>query len=269
MEQRPVFLSHSSQDKAFVERLAHDLIMRGVRVWYSEWEIKVGDSLLQKISDGIDSSGWLLVVLSSSSIQSEWVRRELNAALILELEQRRSVFVLPARIDDAEVPLLLREKLYADFRGDYAHALEQLLRRLIPESVSSAMLSSVPELSLHYLPAVANRRRVGAFDLNRVIFAINALEPRVGLDVSDLPLYRKGQRMTFQDINRLLGPIDRVRAVLGLTQSWEHHPTKGGEMYTAAHMNELYAKLNEAIDAAFRVNAKSNPSVPPLSAETA
>src|SRR5688572_13037977 len=99
MEPRPLFLSHSSQDKPFAERLAVDLVMRGIQVWYSEWEMKIGDSLVQKISNGIDSSGWLLVVLSKSSIQSEWVRRELNAGLILELE-RRSVFVLPARIDE-------------------------------------------------------------------------------------------------------------------------------------------------------------------------
>jgi hypothetical protein len=161
------------------------------------------------------------------------------------------VFVLPARIDDAEVPILLRDKLYADFRGDYGDALERLLQQLIPERASSAMLRSVPELKLHYLPAVTKGRLVGAFDLNRVLFAINALETKLRLTVSDLPLYAKGQLMTFRDINRLLPPTDAVRAALGLPANWEHHPTRGGEMYTAAHMNELYGKINEAIDAVF------------------
>ena len=85
------------------------------------------------------------------------------------------------------------------------------------------MLRSVPELRLHYLPAVANRRMVGAF----------------------------GQVMSFNDINRLMSPIERLRGPLELPCKWEHHPTNGGEMYTAAHMNELYAKVNEAIDEAF------------------
>jgi hypothetical protein len=251
MELEPVFLSHSSQDKVFVDRLAHDLVLRGVQVWYADWEIRVGDSIVQKVNDGIDSSGWLVVVLSASSTQSEWVKRELNSALMLELE-RRKVFVLPARIDDAAVPALLKDKQYADFRGDYDDALERLLQRLMPGRVSSAMLRSVPELRLHYLPAVTKERLVGAFDLNRVLFAINAVEAKLRLAESNLPLYTKGQRMTFRDINRLIEPINSVRAALGLPVNWEHHPTRGGEMYTAAHMNELYGKINEAIDAVFR-----------------
>lgn len=49
-----VFLSHSTQDKTFVEQLAHDLTGHGLHVWYSDWEIKVGDSIVQKISQGIN-----------------------------------------------------------------------------------------------------------------------------------------------------------------------------------------------------------------------
>jgi hypothetical protein len=172
---------------------------------------------------------------------------------MLELE-RKNVFVLPVRVDDAPVPTLLKDKLDADFRKDYEAGFDRLLRSLIPERASSAMLRSVPELKLHYLPAVTQGRLVGTFDLNRVLLAINALENELGLPIWDAALYSKGQRMTFRDINRLLEPIDTVRARLGLDASWELHPVSGGEMYTAAHMNELYGKINEAIDAAFRTS---------------
>ena len=117
------------------------------------------------------------------------------------------------------------------------------------------MLKSVPELSLHYLPAVANGRLVDAFDLNRVILAVNAIEARVAIETTDLPLFVKGQRVTFRDINLLMPPINRVRNTLGLPATWDHHPTQGGEMYTAGHMNELYAKVNQAIDAVFRTSS--------------
>ncbi len=40
-----LFLSHSSADKTFVEKLAKDLEGVGVNVWFDKWEIKVGDSL--------------------------------------------------------------------------------------------------------------------------------------------------------------------------------------------------------------------------------
>lgn len=125
-----VFLSHSSKDKAFVSRLATDLKSRGVPVWFDQWELKIGDSLTEKIEKGIDTSGWLAVVLSKGSASSDWVQKELRAAQARELRDR-NVFVLPIVIDDCEIPLFLLDKVYADFRKSYAHGLESLVKRVI------------------------------------------------------------------------------------------------------------------------------------------
>src|SRR5215472_11323729 len=59
-----VFISHSHKDRAFVERLANDLGANGLDVWYSEWQMKPGDSLTQKVAEGIKSSGSMIIVLS-------------------------------------------------------------------------------------------------------------------------------------------------------------------------------------------------------------
>lgn len=125
---KQVFLSHTSKDKDFARRLAQDLRTAGVPVWYDEWELKVGDSLQRKIEEGIRQSGYLAVVISRHSVNSAWVQRELGAALAKELEAR-DVFVLPLLISHVEVPLLLRDRLYADFRGDYTEGLKRLLDR--------------------------------------------------------------------------------------------------------------------------------------------
>ena len=129
-----IFLSHSSKDKDFVRRLANDLQSSNVPVWFDEWELQVGDSLNHKIQEGINESGWLAIVISNNSINSKWVEKELNAALTTELEKRQ-VFVLPIVIEDCEIPLFLRDKLFADFRTDYSSGLKTLLRRLIPEKL--------------------------------------------------------------------------------------------------------------------------------------
>src|SRR6185437_5021087 len=102
MPHRRVFLSHSSGDKPFVDRLAADLERVNVGVWYDKWEIRVGDSLLDKISEGIQRNDYLAIVLSSRSVQSEWVKREVNAALMRELAERR-VVVLPLLLEDCEI----------------------------------------------------------------------------------------------------------------------------------------------------------------------
>jgi hypothetical protein len=103
-----VFLSHSSRDKDFCQRLALDLSNYEIKVWYDEWEIKVGDSLRTKISTGIEEHEYLAVVLSHASVESDWVQIELNAALAKELRERR-VVVLPLLIQDCKLPTFLED----------------------------------------------------------------------------------------------------------------------------------------------------------------
>lgn len=94
--------------------------------------IKVGDSLHRKFQQGITSSAWLGVVLSPNSVSSPRVEKELNSALMRELEQRE-VFVLPILYKDCAIPLMLKDKVYADFRSSYKQGLNALLERFTPE----------------------------------------------------------------------------------------------------------------------------------------
>lgn len=143
-----IFLSHSSKDKDFVRKLASDLTKNDVPVWFDEWELKVGDSLNKKIGEAINESGWLAVVISGNSIKSTWVEKELNAGLATELEKKQ-VFVLPLVIDNCEIPIFLRDKLFADFRSDYSDGLTSLLTRLIPEKSISSVQSTVEKPQIH------------------------------------------------------------------------------------------------------------------------
>ncbi|MBI2305350.1 MAG: toll/interleukin-1 receptor domain-containing protein [Chloroflexi bacterium] len=241
-----VFLAHSSEDHVKVGRLAYDLRRRGIPVWYDEWELRVGDSLHDKIEHGIRSSGYLMVVLSPHSVESPWVKKELNAALSMELEKRQ-LFVIPALIAECEAPLFLKDKMYADFRSDYAKGLDQVLARLLPEGTVSTMLKNVDSLELHLLPAFTNGELVQEYDLNRIMQAINSVEHRIGLDLTRFRLMKKGQIVAASHINQLLAPIDRIRLNLGLAVKWQHHPIAPLQMYTSAHLNEIYGSVNEAI----------------------
>jgi hypothetical protein len=93
--------------------------------------MRVGDSLVERIQQGIEDSSYLAVILSPRSVNSVWVRREVNAAFAAELE-RRSVFVLPVLAEDCDIPLFLKDKLYADFRTDYLTGLRAVLRTVVP-----------------------------------------------------------------------------------------------------------------------------------------
>jgi hypothetical protein len=124
-----VFISYSHSDRAFVDRLASTLVARKINVWLDRWEILVGDSLIQKVEAGLEECAALLVVLSKTSVESEWCRKELSAGLIRELDERK-VVVLPVLIEDCKIPLFLRDKFYADFRTGFDSPFEDVVNAL-------------------------------------------------------------------------------------------------------------------------------------------
>jgi len=134
-QDRVAFLSHSSKDKGFVRRLAADLVAHGVKVWLDEQRILVGDSIPEKIAQGLAESDFFLIVISQSSIESSWVKKELNSALVHEIE-RRKVKVMPIRLDEAQVPDSIIDKAYADFRGSYEDGFRRLLSAIKAREVT-------------------------------------------------------------------------------------------------------------------------------------
>jgi len=125
----PVFISYSRADSVFATRLASQLVKHKTTVWIDQWELRVGDSLIQRIQDAIQGASALLVILSKASVQSEWCKKELSTGLIRELDEKR-VVVLPVVIEECDIPLFLRDKLYADFRTNFDAGLRAVLEAI-------------------------------------------------------------------------------------------------------------------------------------------
>ena len=77
-----VFISHASEDKDEIVRpLAIALRNAGLSVWYDEFELKIGDSLRQKIDRGLSKSRFGIVVLSRNFIKKGWTNYELDGII--------------------------------------------------------------------------------------------------------------------------------------------------------------------------------------------
>lgn len=77
-----VFISHASEDKDDIVRpLAHALVSEGLKVWYDEFELKIGDSLRRKIDLGLAKSKFGIVVLSKAFINKGWTNYELDGII--------------------------------------------------------------------------------------------------------------------------------------------------------------------------------------------
>jgi hypothetical protein len=124
-----VFLSHASEDKdRFVVGFARQLRESGVDVWLDQWEMKPGDSLVDKIfEEGLKDARAVIIVLSTTSVQKPWVREELNASVVNRIS--RGTKLIPVVIDRCEVPESLRSTVWqkVDCLDDYSQSLQRIL----------------------------------------------------------------------------------------------------------------------------------------------
>ena len=93
-----VFVSHATEDKErFVTEFARHLRSRGVDAWIDDWEIGLGQSLVDKIfEDGIKNADVFVIVLSKNSVAKKWVREELDGNVYLWREQNQEGWLCPA-----------------------------------------------------------------------------------------------------------------------------------------------------------------------------
>lgn len=136
-----VFLCHADMDKEIVEPIASWLEEQGFEVWLDKWRLTPGDSLIDKIGEALESSDRLIVFLSPNSVESNWVRKEVATGLVMEIAEDKGLgekFVIPALLVPCKVPILLREKLYANFTNKtFQAACEELARGLRDQALGT------------------------------------------------------------------------------------------------------------------------------------
>lgn len=99
-----VFISHASEDKEdFVRLFASNLKSKGLRVWYDEFELRIGDSLRRSIDNGLSSSRYGIVVLSVAFFNKEWPQRELDGLFAREVNGEKVILPIWHKISKDEV----------------------------------------------------------------------------------------------------------------------------------------------------------------------
>lgn len=87
-----VFISHASEDKDdFVRPLARLLQKCGVKVWYDEFELKVGSSLSDSINRGLQKSKYGIIVCSPAFFEKGWTNYELKSLLMCQMDRERVI----------------------------------------------------------------------------------------------------------------------------------------------------------------------------------
>jgi len=120
-----IFISYSRKDMGFARKLAGDLEKAGYDVWWDISDLRGGDDWVRVIPAAIESSQYVIIVLSPNSVESEWVRKEYTQALSLRKK------IIPIMLAATGVPFALNTINYVNFTsGEYVDNLRNLLTAL-------------------------------------------------------------------------------------------------------------------------------------------
>lgn len=122
-----VFISHSSKDKRFARTLKDDLNENSIETWFDEDQLDLGDSLIEKLEKALEESTHFLIILSQNSINSDWVKFELNKA-IKQADNSIMSKVIPIKYKKCEIPNELSGLLYADLSDEVVQTNEHKVR---------------------------------------------------------------------------------------------------------------------------------------------
>jgi hypothetical protein len=87
-----IFISHAFDDQeSFVKPLAIALHQLGVKIWYSEFSLEVGDSISRSIDKGLAESQYGLVVISKNFMGKKWPEYELRGLVNREIMEDKVI----------------------------------------------------------------------------------------------------------------------------------------------------------------------------------
>lgn len=182
-----IFLSHAKVDKTIIERIANDLRVARVDVWYDEWEIPPGVSFRNQITKGIDDCDLFFIYLTESSAKSYWVQHELDAAFIKQANSGRSILAIFVSSEDVrkELPIDIQALNSPTLNSDeYLRPLCQLIsrgweshsQRIVEESISKSRIKQLElENEIKTLELTIARDSSANFtDIEKILNAMDA-----------------------------------------------------------------------------------------------
>ena len=131
------FLSHASEDKKIIaDKLVKILTDQGLKIWYDDFCIKPGDSIREKIDEGLLKSRHGLLLLSKNFFKKEWCKKELNALFLKNINNiKNKIFPIWFRINEKDVnnysPLIADIKAFIIEEDDFEKVINDITKSLM------------------------------------------------------------------------------------------------------------------------------------------
>ena len=116
IEKINVFISHNKKDKEVAREIALFLVAEDISVWFDEWEVTAGDSIIDEINTGLSGCSHFIILWSINSAKSNWVKKELDSTLSQAI-QSGVPRIIPVLIDNTKLPKLLNDLKYIRYKN--------------------------------------------------------------------------------------------------------------------------------------------------------
>lgn len=188
-----VFLSYAFEDRGLAEMVATGLQAQGIETWWAEWAIRAGDSLRQKIDEGLSNCTHFVVLLTPTAIDKPWVNQEMDAGLVRKIRDRCKFIPLRHGLRSELLPPLLSGLLSPEIDAAGAN-LQQLINDIHGISRKPA-LGPAPAVTQEprtgYSPAATAVARVFVTATKNATLddpqkTIDALASETGLSIDDV-----------------------------------------------------------------------------------
>lgn len=123
-----IFLSHSSHDRLFADRIGEVLTAHGLPHWYSRRDILGAQQWHDEIGKALERCDWFILILSPASVSSVWVKRELTHVLDERSYDEHIVVIDYQPAEPKKLSWTLRSFQWIDFQHDFADGFRDLLR---------------------------------------------------------------------------------------------------------------------------------------------
>ena len=137
-----VFISYNKVDKDVASEIALFLAAENISVWFDEWEISAGDSIVQEINAGLHGCTHLVILWSKNASTSNWVRRELQSTLA-KATQTGSPRILPILLDNTPLPGLLSDICYIRYHDGTEEDRREIVSAVTGQSPSGNFIRAI------------------------------------------------------------------------------------------------------------------------------
>lgn len=241
-----VFISYASEDYEPVARpLARELMKLGVAVWFDRTELKIGDSLRQKIDEGLSKSRYGIVILSESFFAKHYTNLEISGLAQREFNGEHVILPIWYHVTAQEVRMYsppLADRIALNWDSGITHIIASVVEKIRPDIVES-VIKKFP--TIEPLPRISTGKELVAIVQGAHLSNFFNEDPESPEELELISDFLQ-EVQDYADVLSDLGPGERLRAEYGLRAKLEEIETAGWFVYGSRARKKL--RVGDVID---------------------